>query len=218
MRQSLADLAHELRSPITVLKGFTDVLLQGGKDDQPTLERSLEAMHSTLGRLTRVTNDLLTLSRLDAGIGPNLEDVNVNSLCQEILEVAKVIAEDKEISFEPGPPMTIRGDKELLRRVLWNLLDNAIRYTHPKGKIAVTLARNEGQCHITIKDNGEGIPSEHLPHVFDRFYRASRSRPEGTGLGLAIAKSIIEAHRGRIGIESAMGIGTTVTIVLPLGT
>jgi two-component system OmpR family sensor kinase len=218
MRQSLADLAHEFRSPLTVLRGYTDILLQGGKDDQPTLERSLEAMRSTLGRLTRVTNDLLTLSRLETGIGLNLEDINVNSLCQEILEIAKVIAEDKEIFFEPGPPVTIRGDTELLKRVLWNVLDNALRYTHPKGRITVIVTHSEGQCRVIIQDNGEGIAPEHLPHIFDRFYRVSPSYPEGTGLGLAIAKAIVEAHGGQIAIESAVGIGTTVTIVLPLST
>jgi two-component system OmpR family sensor kinase len=216
MKRFFADVAHEFRSPLTVLTGYTDVLLRGSKDDQSALESSLEAMRSTLKRLTRLTNDLLTLSRLGAGIGLSTEDVDVNSLCQEVCEIARAVAESTEITFQPGPPVTTRGDTELLRRVLWNLLDNAIRHSPPNGRIAITVDGEQGQCSITVQDYGEGIPPEHLPHVFDRFYRVRQSHPGGTGLGLAIAKAIVEAHRGQIAIESVVGSGTTVTIVLPI--
>jgi len=216
LKRFFADLTHELRSPLTVLKGYTDVLLRGSKDDRSALEGSLVAMRITTGRLIKLTNDLLTLNRLDAGTGLSLEDVDVSLLCEPACQTAKVIAEGREVICQSGPAVIVRGDVELLGRVMSNLLDNAIQHTHSGGRISVTVASSKDQCHITVQDDGEGIPPEDLPHVFDRFYRGRQRRPGSTGLGLAIAKATIEAHGGQIAIESTVGSGTTVTIVLPL--
>lgn len=216
MKQFFADASHEFRSPLTGLRGYVDVLLRGAKEDPSALAVALEAMRDAIARMTRLTNDLLTLSRLEAGPGLNLADLEVTSLCQETCEIARMAGDDREVVFQPGPPMTIRGDAELFKRVLWNLLDNSMRHTSPRGRIQVIALRNGGNCSIVVADDGEGIPPEHLPHIFERFYRVDRTRPGGIGLGLAIAKAIVDAHGGRIAVESTVGQGATFTITLPL--
>ena len=216
MKQFLADASHEFRSPLTVLRGYVDVLLRGATEDPSALKGSLEAMRDAILRMTRLTNDLLTLSRLEAGVELNLAELDVTSLCQETCEIAQTAADDREVVFQRGPPMTIRGDAELLKRVLWNLLDNSIRHTTPDGRIQVSAVQYERHCRIAVSDDGEGIPPEHLPHIFERFYRAEQTHHGGFGLGLAIAKAIVDAHGGRIAVESTVGRGTTFMIDLPL--
>jgi two-component system OmpR family sensor kinase len=215
-QQFLTDASHELRTPLTVLRGYLDVLRRGVKDDPKALENALETMHATVDKMVRLTNDLLDLSRLDLGRELNIEVVELNSLCQSTVEAAQVMVKDRQLDFQPGPTAEIRGDTQLLEQVLWNLLDNAIRHTATNGKIVVRVNRQDLNAYITVQDDGEGISPEHLPRIFDRFYRADPTRPGGAGLGLAIVKAIIEAHNGEITLQSTPGSGTTVTIVFPL--
>ena len=215
-QQFLADASHELRTPLTVLRGYLDVLRRGAKDDPKALQNSLETMHTTVDKMIRLTNDLLDLSRLDLGRELNIEVVELNSLCRSTIEAAYVMAKGRQLDFWPGPTAEIRGDARLLEQVLWNLLDNAIRHTAPKGKIVVGISRQDRHAYMTVQDDGEGISPEHLPRIFDRFYRVDPTRPGGAGLGLAIVKAIIEAHNGEIALQSTPGSGTTVTIVFPL--
>ena len=215
-QQFLTDASHELRTPLTVLRGYLDVLRRGVKDDPEALENALETMDTTVDKMIRLTNDLLDLSRLDLGRELNIEVVELNSLCRSTVEAVHVLARGRQLDFQPGPTAEIRGDTQLLEQVLWNLLDNAIRHTATNGKIIVGVNRQNQNAYVTVQDDGEGISQEHLPRIFDRFYRADPTRPGGAGLGLAIVKAIIDAHNGEITLQSTPGSGTTVTIVFPL--
>jgi two-component system OmpR family sensor kinase len=216
IRQLVADAAHELRSPLTVLKGYLDVLLRGAKDNPEDLQKSLENMQLTVGRTSRMANDLLTLSRLDAGVPLQMEALELKTLCDRIFEMAQVTALDKSLEFTCDGLIKVRGDSELLSRAIWNLLDNAIKHTPAGSKIVFSASRQGDECVISVTDNGEGITSGHLSRIFERFYRVRQRQSEGSGLGLAIARSVVEAHGGRLTVESTPGIATTFTIRLPL--
>lgn len=215
-RQFFADASHELRSPLTVLKGYVDVLQRGAKNDPEALTNALEAMHTTIDKITRLTNDMLKLSRLDAGRELNAEMVDLNVICQSGIESAEVLTVGRQLDFKPGPRATIKGDTQLLEQVLWNLLGNSIHHTSLNGKITVSTDCREGYVHLTVQDDGEGIPAEHLARIFDRFYRVDPTRPGGSGLGLSIVKAIVEAHGGEIKVQSTPGYGATFTITFPL--
>lgn len=216
MRRFVADASHEMRSPLTVILGYLDVLLRGAKDNPADLQKALEGMQLTASRMSRMTNDLLTMSKLDAGISPNLEVTELDGICRKVFETAAAIADNRQLEFQAGGPMYVSGDAELLSRAIWNLLENAIRYTPSGSKIVLATQREANFCIVSVKDNGEGIPSEHLPRLFERFYRADPKHPGGAGLGLAIVKSIVDAHGGAIEVASTSGKGTTFTIRLPL--
>ncbi len=217
VRQFLADASHELKSPITILRGFVDVLLRGAKDDPKTLNRSLEHMRATLESMTRLTDELLTLSRLEAGIPLTTGEVEINSLCQGAIETYQVLAQGRKLTFRPfAGPVTLQADPELIGKVLHNLLDNAIRHTQTGGNITVSIGRAIHQVSIAVEDDGEGIAPEHVPHIFERFYQGSKSRSGSAGLGLAIARAAVEAHGGRVAVESAPGRGSKFTVTLPL--
>jgi signal transduction histidine kinase len=215
-RQFLADASHELRSPVTVVKGFVDVLQRGAKNDPKELQHALEIMSISLNKITRLISDMLKLSQLEAVTELNLVEVDLNALCQSIVETAQIIAEDKQLELSKGPPVIIRGDERLLEQALWNLLENSIRYTASGGKIIIRVNGSEGKAVITVQDNGEGIPAEHLSRLFERFYRVDKVNPASTGLGLAITRAIVVTHGGKIAVESAPGCGTTFTLVFPL--
>lgn len=217
MQRFFADISHELRSPLTILGGYIGVLSRGGKDDPAVVTEALMAMRATVERLTRLTDDLVTLSRLEAGSGLTLDDVEVNAVCQECCQMVQVTAGEREVSFVSSGRLTIKADREVLGRAISNLLDNAVRYTGPRGKIVLSVWATEDECCITVADDGMGIAPEHLPRVFDRFYRVNKTPAEGVGLGLAITKAAVEAHGGHIAVESALGRGTTFAITLPRG-
>lgn len=216
MERVLADVAHEFRSPLAVIKGYADVLGRSGASNPADTQAALQAIRNSLARLTRMTEQLLTLSFLDSGMGVLLTDVEVNSLCEEACQTMRVLAEGRDLTFRRGQVSFVRADPELLRRALFNLVQNAVRHTLPQGRITVTVDRKDGNCAIAVTDDGDGIPEEHIQHIFDRFYRVSPRRSGGVGLGLAITKRIVEAHAGAITVSSGPGKGTTFTITLPL--
>jgi heavy metal sensor kinase len=220
IRRFTADASHELRTPLTAIRTEAEVALSrplSPAEYQQLLGSILEEWE----RLTRLTDQLLTLSREDAGVARQVrEPVDLAALVEGAVETMRPLAEVKGIRLRSGIAETIRihGDGTRLREVFYNLLDNAIKYTPEGGAVEVGLRRNGHAALVTVQDSGIGIPPEHLPRVFDRFYRVdkARSREEGgTGLGLSIAKAIVTAHGGKIELDSVPSRGTTCTVTLP---
>lgn len=221
MRRFTADAAHELRSPLTVIRTEAEVALRtprSAEDYRQVIETTLEEV----SRLSDLVNQLLTLSRHDAGIQiASSEEVPLDALLQDVTEKLHVFAEQKHIklSITEMPDVTVAGDDVLLSQVFYNLVNNAIHYTNSDGKITVRGDRIGNEVRVTVEDTGLGIEAEHLPRLFDRFYRVDDSRNRssgGTGLGLAICRSIVESHHGRITVESRVGKGSTFAVFLPV--
>jgi two-component system phosphate regulon sensor histidine kinase PhoR len=176
-------------------------------------------------RLARLTDQLLALARQDAGIAPpGRESVDVGELVAAVVEDLRPLAEAKclalRLEVEPGRDGRVSGDPGQLRQTLVNLIDNAVKYTPEGGSVEVRVGTVPGGFRITVTDTGEGIAAEHLPRVFDRFYRVDKARSRelgGTGLGLAIVKGIVEGHGGRVELTSEVGRGTVCTVTLPAG-
>jgi signal transduction histidine kinase len=226
-RQFAADASHEMRSPLTVLGGYIDVLLMGVKDDPAQTERILAAMQRENNRLGRLVVDLLLLTRMDANgtAWLRMEEQGLKDLVVRAIDNMRMVGGQRSLQVivgEGAEDVRVRGDGDQLYRMLTNLLDNAIRYTGSHGQIVVTLRRSDyedGWASISVADDGCGIEPEKLPRIFDRFYRADESRTRQTGnagLGLAICQSIVRAHGGRIGVESEVGLGTVFTVDLPV--
>jgi signal transduction histidine kinase len=220
IRRFTADASHELRTPLTAIRTETEVALKdtlGSADYRDLLGSILEECE----RLTRLTDQLLSLSREDAGKACQVrEPLDLAPLVGGVVETMRPLAQAKGILVQTAGsgPLPIRGDEVRLRQVFFDLLDNAIKYTPEGGRIEVQLARQDQGAAVTFLDTGIGIPPEHLPHVFDRFYRVDKARTRaegGTGLGLSIAQSIVHAHGGRIEMASTPGQGTTCTVTLP---
>jgi heavy metal sensor kinase len=220
IRRFTADASHELRTPLTAIRTETEVAL---RQSCSTAEYThlLGSILEECERLTRLSDQLLTLSREDAGVTCSVHDsVELAALLDNVLETMRPLAEAKGLHLCLGGKELIRvlGDETRLRQVFYNLLDNAIKYTPEGGTIEVRLARQHSGAAITIRDTGIGIPAEHLPRVFDRFYRVDKARSReqgGTGLGLSIAKTIVTAHAGQIELTSTPGHGTLCTVTLP---
>jgi heavy metal sensor kinase len=219
MRRFVADASHELRTPLSVIRGEADVALTHDRTSGEYQE-SLIIIQDEGRRLTRLVDDLLNLARADAGhVSLHVEEFYVNDLLSECCRAFQGAASAKNIHLECLCPADIafRGDQELVRRLIFNLLDNAIRYTPPAGKVAVKLEAVGGELRIQVADTGIGIPPEAAPHIFERFYRGDQARSRqngGFGLGLSIVKWIAESHRGAVDFTSLPGEGTTFTVLL----
>jgi heavy metal sensor kinase len=220
IRRFTADAAHELRTPLTVMRNAAEVAL--GSPRQPEhYRRVLGDMLEEVDRLTRLAEQLLFLSREDAGLMPlSATTIRLDDLVRTAVEHMRVVAEAKGLSLECSQlaACLIPGDADRLRRLLFNLLDNAIKFTPSGGTVSVTLERSDSTARVLVEDAGIGIPAEHLPHVFERFYRVDPARgqdTDGTGLGLAIGRAIAQAHRGSLEIESKVGVGTRAILTLP---
>ena len=222
IKRFTADASHELRTPLTAIRTVAEVALAG----DPTREELRDIIESVLeecGRMARLTDQLLTLARDDAGVVPRpLERLSITSLVRDVVDTLRPLADAKGVSitFEESQSFgTVAGDPVRLRQVVVNLIDNAIKYTPPGGSVRVGTVEVDGNVRLTVADTGEGIPAEHLPRVFDRFYRVDKARSReqgGTGLGLSIVQSIATAHAGGVSITSGEGVGTTATVTLPL--
>ena len=220
-RQFTADSSHELRTPLTAIKGQIDVALQ--RQRNPAAYRDvLQAVNEEVDRLIRLVGSLLTLARADAGQIPiACEAVNLPDLVAGAIEQVRDAAAQQDIDIEaaPGPPVTLRGEEDLLLQLLLNLLDNAIKCTRPGGRVTAGWRTNDTEVELWVRDTGVGIAPEHVPHIFDRFFRVDRARSRaegGAGLGLAISRWIAEAHGGSISVESAPGRGSTFAVMLPI--
>jgi signal transduction histidine kinase len=173
--------------------------------------------------MTRLVQDLLFLADADAEKAIRHEDVALEALVATIAEDAVLIATrddgTREIVLEANDPIIVRGDRERLRQLIWNLVENAVRYTPAGGTVTLSLRRHGPVAELTVSDTGIGIPPEHLPHIFERFYRVDTSRSRalgGTGLGLSIVRQIAEAHGGQVRVRSTVGEGSTFTVALPV--
>ena len=218
-RQLFEDLSHELKTPLTILKGEFEVSLKKLRSQQE-YESILSSSLEEINRIIKLAENLLLLARLDSKeVLPEKRMLEIDSLVALIVNNIKPLAELKQIqlSFNSNGATFLEGDESQLKTAFINLLDNAIKYTGQKGKIDISVTGDKGSVKIYIKDTGIGIPEEELPRIFDRFYRIDKSRnTTGFGLGLSITESIIEAHGGTIAVNSQPSHGTTFTISIPL--
>jgi heavy metal sensor kinase len=220
MRSFMADASHELRTPLSIIRGETDVALSQDRDPGE-YKAALAIIQDEAKRLSRLVDDMLELARADAGQRPlRMADFYLNDLVDECCRAAQVLAAQRGLSLqaEPAPDITFRGDEDILRRMVLNLLDNAIKYTPAGGLVTVNLRSENGSIKVSVSDTGIGIPADALPQVFERFYRIGKARSRadgGSGLGLAIAKWAAEAHKGSINVTSQPGHGSTFTVSLP---
>jgi heavy metal sensor kinase len=224
-RRFTGDAAHELRTPLTALKGQIGVTLSRPRAPEAYTE-TLESMEQQVDRLIRLSNDLLFMARLDQGRWQLQRDpVELADLLGAVIDQVNPLVEAKQITLHHalGPECQVQGDMELLIRLFLNLLHNAVKYTPPGGRVTVTAQAADRDVLISVHDTGPGIAPEHLPHLFDRFYRAEADRSrgsedngqDGAGLGLAIAYEIARVHDGNLTVESIVGEGSTFRVRLP---
>lgn len=219
-RDFVANVSHELRTPLTVVGGFAETL-QDPSLPAEDRQRFTDTILANTRRMQRIVDDLLDLSRIESGgWRPNPVRAELAATVQEVFSSIRPVADDKGITLVsalPGDAAHVRADPTALRQVLGNLVDNALRHT-TAGTITISARREGNEVALAVRDTGVGIAPEHLPRIFERFYRvdAARSRHEGgTGLGLAIVKHMVEAHGGRVHADSAVNVGTTITVFLP---
>lgn len=221
IRQFSSDASHELRTPLTVMKGETELVLRRPRplgDYQAVLESNLEE----IDRMTHIVDELLFLSRADMGeVKMDALPVDLESLVEDIHRQANLLGQDRQIDVVLGTvmPAAVQGDELRLRELLLNLVENAIKYSHPGGKVQVSLVTEGAQAKLAVTDQGIGIAPEDQRRIFNRFFRTDAARghtKKGTGLGLAICTWIAESHKGRIEVASQPGAGSTFTVTLPL--
>ncbi len=222
IKQFTADASHELRGPISFVRTVAEVAMHNTNADAES-RQAFEDIVDETAKATVLLEDMLTLARADAERGDKaLESLNLAAVVEEACEIARPIAVDHHLdlflSLGPSRPINVLGDFTTLRRLLWILLDNALKYTQAPGRIDVALCVNSHQATVEVRDSGVGISAADLPHIFDRFYRAdpSRSDTDGTGLGLAIAKWIAEMHHADLTVTSELRKGTVFQLVLPV--
>ncbi len=220
-RDFVANVSHELKTPLTSISGYAETLATD-QADPATTQRFLSVILSNARRMQRLVDDLLDLSRIESGRWqPEPEPLEAALVARDVWGLLADRARQREVSFEAkmgSGADVVFADADALRQVLSNLFDNALRYTAPGGRIALESARDDGGVTLRVRDTGSGIPSEHLPRIFERFYRADphRSREEGgTGLGLAIVRHLVEGHDGRISATSEVGVGTVISCWFP---
>lgn len=211
----IADISHELRTPLTTIRGNVDLMRRMKSVD----EESLNAIQAESDRMTRMVGDLLLLAQADAGQPIRWENVELDTLVLEVYRQMRPIADGIELNISEEDQVCVMGDADRLKQLLLNLVDNAIKYTPKDGKVTFGLRRAESWAVLTVADTGIGIPAQDLPHVFERFYRVDKARSRaagGTGLGLSIVQWIVQAHGGKIDVQSEPGKGTRFTVRLPL--
>jgi two-component system sensor histidine kinase/response regulator len=216
-------VSHQLRSPLVAIQQYFEVILAGmaGQVDQTQRDMLIRA-RERLDGLLRLINDWLDLARINQGqIVDKFKPLGLDELLKKQVDFFKPLAEEYNVSLEfqaPGKAVWVQGDEQTLDQVFANLISNAIKYNKPAGSVVVALREQDDSVVIEIKDTGIGIGKEHLPFLFDQFYRVSRGedkKTKGTGLGLSIAKKIVEAHNGSIRVESEPGQGSTFSVWLP---
>jgi signal transduction histidine kinase len=220
LRDFLANVSHELKTPLTSIHGFALALQDGTLDTPKAQQRAVRVIDVESRRVLQLVADLLDLSRIESGQERmELGDVSVEELLEHVQDLFALKAGESDITMEvdPGRELIARADFERISQVLSNLLDNALRHAPRGTKVFVRAEPEGGMARISIQDAGRGIPSEDLPHVFDRFYRsAAETAGSGAGLGLAIARQIVLAHGGQIGVETPPQGGTRFWFSLPL--
>lgn len=218
----VANVSHELKTPITSIKGFAETLLENKMNNAETLDKFHQIIYDESDRLQILIQDLLTLSRLEKDeFKLQVTDFDIGIVVDEVVTVVLQQAEKKKLSLtvqvEDG--MEMKADQEQMKQILFNLLANAVNYTPENGDIILAVEENNGMVHISVKDTGIGVDEETIPRLFERFYRVDKARSRdtgGTGLGLAIVKHIVEVHDGKIMVESKLDEGSTFHVYLPI--
>jgi len=221
-KEFVANVSHELRTPLTSIQGFIETLKEGAIDDPEKTQHFLEIIEKQSNRLNNLVEDILKLSKIESQeIVVNLQPTNLKELLDKVMAEfkEKIILKKMQISTNISPQFPLlKVDPEQIELVLRNLLDNAIKYTPEKGEISISFLEREKDIYLEITDNGIGISQEHLPRIFERFYRVNKDRSRdlgGTGLGLAIVKHVVQVHKGTIGVDSHPGKGAKFFIILP---
>lgn len=216
----MAVAAHELRTPVTIMKGYAQVLLRTAEDMPTTRQRMLQAIDRGADRIDRIVRDLLDISRLQLGyLSLASETIGLADFVKEVVDRMAMTTTRHDIRIVRLAPGTVQGDRDRLEQVLINLLSNAIKYSPQGGDIQVDVAIREGQAVVSVKDHGVGIPKEKQANISERFYRAHNGTPHdygGMGVGLYISREIISRHNGRLWFESNEGAGSTFYFSLPL--
>ena len=231
-REFIADISHELKTPIFAAQGFIHTLLDGAAEDENVRERFLKKAARSLDGLDLLVQDLLMLSQIESGtIKMNFRKVDLVQIIKEVFDQLEDTAQERQITLsltfsniskninENITECLVYADLQRIKQVFTNTIENSIKYGNESGFVKVFLQQNEETCLITIEDNGLGIPSKHLERIFERFYRVEKSRSKergGTGLGLAIVKQILDAHKATIQVQSKANKGTIFTFELPL--
>lgn len=211
-KQFVSDASHELRTPIAIIQGYTDMLERWGKDDPAILEESINSLSQETANMKNLLEKLLFLSRSDKKtLEVDKEIFNLSELCHKVIKETSFIDDEHDIEAKITDHIMLFGDSGLIKELIRILMDNALKYTPEGGKITLSCVIAQRNIILSIKDNGMGIPKEHIPHLFERFYRVDEARSKstgGTGLGLAIAKQIITVHDAQISVTSELGQGT----------
>ncbi|TDB68882.1 sensor histidine kinase [Arundinibacter roseus] len=221
-REFLADVSHELKTPIFAAQGFIHTLIDGAIDDEKVRDRFLKKAAKSLDGLDALVKDLVTLSQMETGaIKMNLDRVNLRVLTEDILDRLEKIAQDRNVTLKIKPDklteVWVKADAMRIEQVMINLIENAIKYNNDGGKVIIHFDEDKKSYAVSVRDNGPGIPPEHLTRIFERFYRVEKSRSKergGTGLGLAIVKHILNGHGSTIAVKSQVEKGTTFTFKL----
>ena len=215
-QEFVANVSHELRTPLSLIKGFVETLIDGAKDDPAVATRFLQTIDKHADRLTFLIEDLLTISRLESGqIVLNLQPTVLRAVAERVTDDLRTRAGDRRVRLENTVPdnLCARADADRLQQVLFNLVDNAIKYGRPEGVVVIGGRQvDAGNAEMWVQDDGPGIPPEAIERVFERFYRVDKARSRdqgGTGLGLAIVKHIVQSHGGEVRVQSELGKGST---------
>lgn len=222
-KEFVSNVSHELRTPITAVRATAEALIAGAKNDEDLVDRFLNTILAESDRLSALIDDLMDIAKRESGVTrTEKSEVNVAEVVRRAFAPVRPLAEQKqvEVGFAVPDGMVVRADEIQLVQLVRNLLDNALKYTPAGGRVDVAAARADGEVAITVRDTGIGIPHGEVDRIFERFYRVDKARSRrlgGTGLGLAIVRDIVEAHGGRIEVETELGNGSTFTVTLPVG-
>ena len=222
-REFVANVSHELKTPLTSIKGFVETLLDGALEDPANNRRFVSLIDQDTTRLARLIDDLLELSQIESKATPlALQPVSLHQLVEQLAPRFHLALTERRVTLDlriPKEAPLVAGDPERLRQIFINLLDNAIKFNKTGGRVTVSAEPGDAFLCVVVEDTGIGIPEEHLPRIFERFYRVDQARSRelgGTGLGLAIVKHLVELHHGRIDVRSRVGHGAVFTMTLPL--
>jgi len=219
----VANVSHELRTPLTTIKGYAETLLEGALKEEVAFQ-FVQVIKRHTDRLTKIVEDLLMLSKIESKeFQLKIEFISLPDFINDVIDFVKEAAEKKEISISQSKitsSQAVGADRNYLEQIFINLLDNAIKYTHEGGKVTISaIEKDKREIQFSIEDDGMGIPREDIPRIFERFYRVDKGRSQelgGTGLGLSIVKHLVQAHGGRVWVESQIGEGSTFYFTLPI--
>ncbi|WP_313529539.1 sensor histidine kinase [Anaerotignum sp.] len=220
--QFVSDASHELRTPISVIQGYANLINRWGKSDPDILQESIDSILSETDHMSALIRKLLFLAKGDQNrMLVQKQLVTLNEIANEIVKELEILEVNRQVLFDEKDKAEIWGDPDLIKQLLWIHAENALKYTKDGDLITIRVWKDKKNAYVSVGDNGAGISKEHLPKIFDRFYRVDQSRNKGisgTGLGLSIAKWIVDSHFGQVSVESEEGKGTTFTNAFPLNT